>query len=90
MAKPAATLKSIQNKLTDIAIRVFEELTKTKATDKIKKSLSKSSKKTSRAIYDLLKKVDKENAKKALKEKKALAKKKKRNVSKKPKKVVTV
>ena len=90
MAKPISIKKVIQEKLAILTIKVFEQLSKGKATDKVKKSLAKSSRKASRAVHSLLKKNAREKAKKAKKEKKALAKQKKKSVVKKRKKSVRV
>ena len=89
MAKTLSIKKTIQKKLADLTVRVFEELSKTKATDKVKGTLIKSSRKASKAVHGLLKKSLKEKAKVAKKEKKALAKKKIKTSAKKPKRVVT-
>lgn len=90
MAKPPSIKKTIQKKLAELTIRVFEELSKTKATDKIKKSLSKSSRKASNTVYNLLKKGIKAKAKKVKKEKKALVRQNKKMTTKKPKEGVAV
>jgi maltodextrin utilization protein YvdJ len=84
MSNPTSLKKIIQEKLSGLTIQVFEQFSKTKATDKIKKSLSKTSRKSSRTIHSLVKKAAKEQAKT---EKKLLAKEKKMTATKKPKKV---
>ena len=83
MIQKITSKKVIQKKVSDASIQVFEELNGSKASDKIKKALSKRSKKTGTSIHSILKKANKEKLKAAKKEKKASVKQSKKATVKK-------
>lgn len=75
MSTQPNTKKMVRKRLSDATVHVYEELNGTKATDKTKKSLTKSTKKVSRTVLDLLKKETKKKVKQEQKKVKELANK---------------
>lgn len=79
--------KIIQKKIKDFSLTVFEDQSESEASTKVKKSLGKDSKKLTRSINSLVKKVKKKKSKLAKQSKKDIAKKGKTTVTKQSKKV---
>jgi hypothetical protein len=72
MSKPTVAKKVVSSKLVAQATKTFEELSRSKASEKTNKQISRSAKRLVKTVHALIKKAEKKKARIA----KALAKKK--------------